>query len=105
MTALVGNPLRLAALEIDLYEAGLQSVAVGISVAMRCDDCIVFHVNAAIEKGASREEVMETMGMAIYKGAAPPSCMRRTWWRHLTNCPVGELRRLRRSESMMIRAQ
>ena len=46
-------------------------IALGISVAMRCDDCIGFHVKAAIEKGASREEVMETMGMAIYMGAGP----------------------------------
>ncbi len=46
-------------------------IALGISVAMRCDDCIGFHVKAAIEKGASREEVLETMGMAIYMGAGP----------------------------------
>lgn len=46
-------------------------IALGISVAIRCDDCIGFHVKAAIEKGASREEVLETMGMAIYMGAGP----------------------------------
>ena len=46
-------------------------IALGISVAIRCDDCIGFHVKAAIEKGASREEIMETMGMAIYMGAGP----------------------------------
>lgn len=46
-------------------------IALGISVAMRCDDCIGFHVKAAIESGATREEVMETMGMAIYMGAGP----------------------------------
>lgn len=46
-------------------------IALGISVATRCDDCIGFHMKAAIEKGASREEVMETMGMAVYMGAGP----------------------------------
>lgn len=46
-------------------------IALGISVAMRCDDCIGFHVKAAVEKGASREEILETMGMAIYMGAGP----------------------------------
>lgn len=46
-------------------------IALGISVAMRCDDCIGFHVKAVIEKGATREEIMETMGMAIYMGAGP----------------------------------
>ena len=46
-------------------------IAVGISVAIRCDDCIAFHVKAALEQGASREEVIEALGMAIYMGAGP----------------------------------
>jgi AhpD family alkylhydroperoxidase len=46
-------------------------IALGISVAVRCDDCIAFHVKAAIERGATREEVVETLGMAIYMGAGP----------------------------------
>jgi len=44
-------------------------IAVGISVAMRCDDCIGFHVKAAIEQGASQEEVTEALVTAIYMGA------------------------------------
>jgi len=46
-------------------------VAVGIAVAIRCDACIAFHVEAAVRHGATREEVLETMGMAIYMGAGP----------------------------------
>jgi AhpD family alkylhydroperoxidase len=46
-------------------------IAVGISVAIRCDDCIGFHVKAALEQGASREEVIEALAMAIYMGAGP----------------------------------
>jgi AhpD family alkylhydroperoxidase len=46
-------------------------IALGIAVAVRCDDCIAFHIKAAIERGASREEVLETLGMAIYMGAGP----------------------------------
>ena len=46
-------------------------IALGISVAIRCDDCIGFHAKAAKEKGATREEVMETLGMSIYMGAGP----------------------------------
>ena len=46
-------------------------IALGISVAMRCDDCIGFHAKAALDKGATREEVMETLGMSIYMGAGP----------------------------------
>jgi AhpD family alkylhydroperoxidase len=44
-------------------------IAVGISVAVRCDDCIGFHVKAALEQGASQEEVTEALAMAIYMGA------------------------------------
>jgi len=46
-------------------------IALGIAVAIRCDDCIGFHVKAALEQGASREEVLETLGMAVYMGAGP----------------------------------
>lgn len=46
-------------------------IALGISVAIRCDDCIGFHVKAALDHGATREEVIETLGMAIYMGAGP----------------------------------
>ena len=46
-------------------------IALAISVAVRCDDCIAFHVKAAFEQGASRDEVAEVLGMAIYMGAGP----------------------------------
>lgn len=46
-------------------------IALAIGVATRCDACIAFHAEAAVRQGASRDEVMETMGMAIYMGAGP----------------------------------
>src|SRR6476620_8400399 len=46
-------------------------IALGIAVAVRCDDCIAFHAKAALKQGASREEVTEALGMAIYMGAGP----------------------------------
>jgi AhpD family alkylhydroperoxidase len=46
-------------------------IALGVGVAVRCDDCIAFHVKAAVDHGASREEILETLGMAIYMGAGP----------------------------------
>ena len=51
-------------------------IALAIGVATRCDDCIAFHTKAAVDHGATREEVMETLGMAIYMGAGPRQCMR-----------------------------
>jgi AhpD family alkylhydroperoxidase len=46
-------------------------IALGISVAIRCDDCIAFHAKAALRQGATREEVIEALGMAVYMGAGP----------------------------------
>jgi AhpD family alkylhydroperoxidase len=46
-------------------------IALGIGVAIRCDDCIAFHIKAAVEHGATREEIGEALGMAIYMGAGP----------------------------------
>jgi AhpD family alkylhydroperoxidase len=46
-------------------------IALAVSVAIRCDDCIALHARAASARGATREEVMETLGMAIYMGAGP----------------------------------
>jgi AhpD family alkylhydroperoxidase len=46
-------------------------IALAIGVSTRCDDCIAFHAKAAVDHGATRDEVMETLGMAIYMGAGP----------------------------------
>lgn len=46
-------------------------IALAIGVAARCDDCIAFHAKAASERGATSEEILETLGMAIYMGAGP----------------------------------
>lgn len=46
-------------------------IALAIGVAVRCDPCITFHSEAARKHGATREEIMEAVGMAIYMGAGP----------------------------------
>lgn len=46
-------------------------IALAIAVAIRCDGCVGFHAEAAMKQGASRDEVMEAMGMAVYMGAGP----------------------------------
>ena len=59
----------LAAKALDTKTKELIALAIGIST--RCDGCIAFHAEAALKQGATREEVMETIGMAIYMGAGP----------------------------------
>ena len=46
-------------------------IALAIGVSTRCDDCIAFHSKGAVQYGATREEVLETLSMAIYMGAGP----------------------------------
>ncbi len=46
-------------------------IAFAVSVAVRCDACIAFHAKAAQKYGATREEVAEALGMAVYMGAGP----------------------------------
>jgi AhpD family alkylhydroperoxidase len=46
-------------------------IALGISVAVRCDPCVAFHAEAAVKQGATRAEVLEVIGTAVYMGAGP----------------------------------
>ncbi len=46
-------------------------MAVALAVATRCDGCIGFHVRGAVKAGATRQELMETLGVAIMMGGGP----------------------------------
>ena len=40
-------------------------IALAVAVTRQCDGCITVHTDAAIKHGATREEVMEALGVAI----------------------------------------
>lgn len=46
-------------------------IALGIAITVRCDGCIAFHVNDALKSGASSQEIMETIGVAVLMGGGP----------------------------------
>ena len=46
-------------------------IALAIGIATRCDGCIGFHTETLVKLGATRQEVEETLGMAIYMGGGP----------------------------------
>ena len=46
-------------------------IALGISITVRCDGCIAYHVHDALKAGASRDEIIEVIGVAIFMGGAP----------------------------------
>jgi AhpD family alkylhydroperoxidase len=46
-------------------------ISLGIAITVRCDGCIAFHIHDALEAGASRDEITETIGVAVLMGGGP----------------------------------
>jgi AhpD family alkylhydroperoxidase len=46
-------------------------IALALGVAAHCDGCIGFHAKALVELGATKAEVEEVLGVAIYMGGGP----------------------------------
>ena len=46
-------------------------IALAIGIAARCDGCLAFHAKAAAKYGATREEILETIAVAVYMGGGP----------------------------------
>ena len=46
-------------------------VALGIGMAIRCEPCIYTHVEKALKAGATREQIMETAGVAVMMQGGP----------------------------------
>jgi AhpD family alkylhydroperoxidase len=46
-------------------------IALAIGIAVHCDGCVAYHTRAACKHGANRQEVAETVAMAIYMGGGP----------------------------------
>jgi AhpD family alkylhydroperoxidase len=52
-----------------LGEKTRQLISLAVAVTTRCDGCIVFHTDAALKAGASREEISEALGVAVAMNA------------------------------------
>lgn len=46
-------------------------IALAIAVATHCDDCIAFHTSSALKAGATKEEILEMLGVTIFMGGGP----------------------------------
>ncbi|MBE0550775.1 MAG: carboxymuconolactone decarboxylase family protein [Ignavibacterium sp.] len=40
------------------------------SMVLRCNDCIFYHIDRAIQEGATREELLETFNVALIVGGS-----------------------------------
>ena len=48
-------------------------MALAVSIAVRCEGCIVYHVHDAIAAGATRQELLETLGVGLMMAGGPGS--------------------------------
>ena len=61
----------------EVFKEGALSIKVkrlimlGAAVAVRCEPCIRVHAKAALEEGASREEILEAASAGILLGGGP----------------------------------
>ncbi|MDO6461596.1 carboxymuconolactone decarboxylase family protein [Granulosicoccaceae sp. 1_MG-2023] len=46
-------------------------IALGIAITVRCDGCIAFHVHDAMKAGAGKDEIAETISVAVMMGGGP----------------------------------
>ncbi|MGA9420796.1 MAG: carboxymuconolactone decarboxylase family protein [Rhodanobacteraceae bacterium] len=46
-------------------------LALALGVSTRCVPCIAYHAEGAVKQGATREEILESLSMAIFMGAGP----------------------------------
>lgn len=52
-----------------LDEKTRQLISLAVAVTTRCDGCITVHTSAAIKAGASKEEIAESLGVAVAMNA------------------------------------
>jgi AhpD family alkylhydroperoxidase len=54
-----------------LSGATKELIAIGIAIATHCEGCIALHVKAALRAGATPQEIVEVLGVAILMGGGP----------------------------------
>ncbi|HVX86809.1 MAG TPA: carboxymuconolactone decarboxylase family protein [Phycisphaerae bacterium] len=54
-----------------LTAAQKELIALGIALAVRCENCIYAHVRAALNAGATRDEILEAAGVAVLMQGGP----------------------------------
>ena len=55
----------------ELDKKNKELIAMALAVANHCQGCIGFHAQALVKLQASREELLETLSMAVYMGGGP----------------------------------
>lgn len=62
---------KAATKEGELNKKTKELIALALGIAAHCDGCIGFHTQSLIKLGVTRQEFLETLGMAVYMGGGP----------------------------------
>jgi AhpD family alkylhydroperoxidase len=46
-------------------------ICIAIGITSRCQGCIAYHVRGAIKAGATKEEICDAIGVAMFMGGGP----------------------------------
>lgn len=65
------NLHKAASADGELNTKTKELIALAIAITVRCNGCIAFHVHDALEAGASRKEILETVAVAVLMGGGP----------------------------------
>jgi AhpD family alkylhydroperoxidase len=66
-----GDLARAATRDGALSKKTKELIALSLGVAVRCDACIGFHVQALVGLGTTKAELEEALAMAVYMGGGP----------------------------------
>lgn len=66
-----GDLARAATRSGALDQKTKELIAIALGVAAHCDTCIGFHVQTLVRLGATKAELEEALGMAVYMGGGP----------------------------------
>jgi AhpD family alkylhydroperoxidase len=67
---------RFLALDHQAYQPGALDVrtkelmGLAASVALRCDDCITYHLERCVQEGLSREQLLDALNVALVIGGS-----------------------------------
>ena len=62
---------RITFVEGALPKKFKELIALGISIRINCESCVEWHIKQSIDAGASRDEILETIGVSIEMGGGP----------------------------------
>lgn len=54
-----------------LGEKYKEMIAIGISIHINCESCLEWHINEALNAGAVKDKIIESIGVGIEMGGGP----------------------------------